>query len=112
MFKSLTKQGTNTGALPTDKNEQARKLPPQAGSASSGSESVAVFGSLAHLFPLSPGGGVLLARRRGHHRFRVIPLREMKEKLTDIGKKASETAISGGNLEDPRKGSVLYSLYK
>lgn len=55
MFKSLTKQGTNTGALPTDKNEQARKLPPQAGSASSGSESVAVFGSLAPLFPLSPG---------------------------------------------------------
>lgn len=55
MFKSLTKQGTNTGALPTDKNEQARKLPPPAGSASSGSGSVAVFGSLAHLFPLSQG---------------------------------------------------------
>lgn len=71
MFKSLTKQGTNTGALPTDKNEQARKLPPPAGSASSGSGSVAVFGSLAHLFPL-PGGGVLLARRRGHHRFREL----------------------------------------
>lgn len=55
---------------------------------------------------------MLLARRRGHHRFRVIPLREMKEKLLDIGKKASETAISGGNLEDSRKGSVLYSFYK
>lgn len=79
MFKSLTKQGTNTGALPTDKKEQACKLPPPAGSSASGSGSVAVFGSLTHLFPLSQwvvcfwqGGG-------DTKDLEVIPLREMKE---------------------------------